>query len=218
MQPYYQDEAVTIFCGDCHKLLPDIATVDLTLTDPPYGIEYLSGYYQDGNPWSRVIGDTQLPSQLLPILSNKSRKAVLIFARWDMLWRMPPPKSVIVWIKNNWTAGDLQGAYARQWGCILFYPSKNHQFTNGKPADIYQSKRVPPSQLLHPTQKPIDLCQWLIEANTKAGDVILDPFLGSGTTAIAAKALGRHCIGIEIEEKYCEVAARRCSQGVLLTA
>ena len=100
--------------------------------------------------------------------------------------------------------GDLKHEHGRQWEAVCFYPRDMHGFITRIP-DVIISDRT--GNELHPTQKPVRLAHVILAANI--GDVVLDPFMGSGTTLVAAKRLGRKAIGIEIEEKYCEVAARR---------
>ena len=215
MKPYYQDKWVRIYHGDCRVILPRLdIKVDLVLTDPPYGIGYHSGYYKYGNPHKRLVGDSGYPTDLVATLCQIADKAVFMFCRWDYLWHVPQPKSFIAMVKNNWTAGDLEGEFGRMWEGILFYPQNGHKFNKRIP-DVIDCRRVPPTELLHPTQKPDFVCQTLIEACSNPTNLILDPFLGSGTTCFCAKKLNRYSIGIEIEEKYCEIAARRCSQEVM---
>jgi site-specific DNA-methyltransferase (adenine-specific) len=214
---YYQDDAVTIYHGDCRDILPHLEPVDLVLTDPPYGMDYISNRYKYGNPHDSIVGDNeQYPWGILLDLLSKTRCALFAFMRWDNLisWdnRMPKPKSFIVWAKNNWTAGDLEHEYGRSWEAIAFYPREFHQFCN-RPHDVIDDVRVPTTALVHPTQKPVNLIKKLLIPN--AGETILDPFMGSGTTLRAAKDLGRKAIGIEIKEKYCEMAAKRMSQSVM---
>jgi site-specific DNA-methyltransferase (adenine-specific) len=127
------------------------------------------------------------------------------------LAQMPAPRSVLAWVKNNWSRGDLEHEHGRQWEAICFYPQAGHEFIKRIP-DVLRADRT--GNELHPTQKPVPLVKKLIEANV--GDLILDPFMGSGTTLRAAKDLGRRAIGIEIEEKYCEIAVKRLAQEVLL--
>jgi len=215
MKPYYEDEAVQIFHGDCRDILPSIGKVDLVLTDPPYGMSYVSGWYVDKNPWGAIVGDDAYPVDLIPAWRDMARKAVFTFCRWDSLGQLPKPDSFIVWAKNNHSAGDLEHKYARKWEGICFYEGPQHHFSE-RPCDVYDTRRVPPQQLQHPTEKPVALCQWLIEPNTERDDVVFDPFMGSGTTIRAALNLHRKAIGIEIEERYCEIAANRCRQMVLL--
>jgi len=119
---------------------------------------------------------------------------------------MPPPKSVLVWVKNNWSMGDLKHEHGRQWEACCFYAQPEHKFIK-RISDVILAKRT--GNIFHPTEKPVKVMLRLIGCN--AGEIILDPFMGSGTTLIAAKELGRKAIGIEIEEKYCEIAAKRLS-------
>ena len=214
--PYYADDYVFIINADCREILPELPdkSVDLVLTDPPYGIDYYSGHYIGYNPHSPIIGDDHYPIELLPEFRRLSKEAIFMFCRWDKLVGVELPKSFIAVIKNNWTAGDLDGAFARQWEGILFYPQPDFAFNSRLP-DVIDCRRIPSTDLLHPTQKAEYPIQLLIQECSRQNAIILDPFLGSGTTAYCAKKLNRKCIGIEIEEKYCEIAAKRCSQGVM---
>ena len=107
--------------------------------------------------------------------------------------------------------GDLLHEHGRQWEAIAFFPLEDHEFIKRIPDVIHLRKT---GNNLHPTEKPVDLIKTLIGSNI--GDLILDPFLGSGTTAVAAKQLGRNFIGIEISEKYVKIAKERLRQEVLL--
>ena len=107
--------------------------------------------------------------------------------------------------------GDLQHEHGRQWEAIAFYPQSEHEFITRIP-DVIKENRT--GNTLHPTEKPIDLMKKILMANV--GDVVLDPFCGSGSTLVAAKQLGRNYIGIEISEKYCKIAEERLRQEVLL--
>ena len=217
MNTYYKDDFLTLYLGDCRELIPRLEltadskdSIDVILSDPPYGMQYNSGHYKYGNPFKPIEQDDRYPTDLLPKFREISSKAVLLFARWETLKEIDEPDSVIVWVKNNWTAGDLNHEYARQWEAILFYKGPNHKFYNGRPSDVIYCDRVPPTT--HPTEKPEPLISKLILQNTDVGDTIFDPYLGSGTTAFCAKKLQRKCIGAEIDERYLELAARRCSQ------
>ena len=212
MKPYYQDKYATIYHGDCLELLPEMPKVDLVLTDPPYGINYKSNHYKYGNPHDSIVGDTRFPLECIDQLIEISNCAVLLFCRWDNLFELPKPKSFITWVKNNWSAGDLEHEYGRMTEGICFYPCSEHRFANGRPHDVINCDRVGSSSL-HPTEKPVELCAKLLQHHK--AEIILDPFMGSGTTLVAAKQLNRQAIGIEIEEKYCEIAATRLSQEVL---
>lgn len=210
--PYYDHAGITIYHGDCRDILPHLPKVDLVLTDPPYGINYHSGHYIGRNPHAPIVNDDAYPVWAIEECRKLVSVACLFFCRWDNLRVMPSPASVIAWIKNNWTAGNLEHNYARAWEAVAVYNGEHHAFRNGRPPDVVRCNRVPAMSLLHPTQKPIELCQILM--NHHSAGIVLDPFMGSGTTLVAAKNLGLRAIGIEIEEKYCEIAARRLAQEV----
>ena len=207
MKPYYQDESVTIYNADCRDVLPTLDNVDLVLTDPPYGINYKSNRRVDWMQKDRIAGDEEFPLWLFDLL--KPRNAMFVWCRWDVLPQLPTPKSFIVWDKGVHSMGDLEHEYGRQWEACAFYPYAGHKFTK-RPVDIIRTPRVPPHQLQHPTEKPVAAITPLLVANE--GETVLDPFMGSGTTLRAAKDLGRKAIGIELEERYCEIAAKRMSQ------
>ncbi len=209
-KPYYQDSYVTIYHGDCREILPTLPKVDLVLTDPPYGIDYQSARRIDWQRKEKIQGDKEFPLWIFDEIKPPS--AFLVFCRWDIIYQLPRPKSFIVWNKCVHSMGDLEHEYGRQWEGIAFYPQIGHAFFK-RPVDMITSQRISPDKLVHPNEKPEGVICELIAHNK--GDLILDPFLGSGTTAYCAKKLNRHCIGIEIEEKYCEIAAKRCSQSVM---
>jgi site-specific DNA-methyltransferase (adenine-specific) len=208
MKPYYEHAGITIYHGDCREILPELGEVDLVLTDPPYGMEFQSNYRRVKH--DKIRGDDSLPLDVIDKCIKIASCACYVFCRWDNLSAMPKPKSTIAWIKNNWSMGDLKHEHGRQWEACCFYPGPLHFFKKRIP-DVIQRKRT--GNVLHPTEKPLYLLTALIDANE--GDLILDPFMGSGTTLRAAKDLGRKAIGIEIEEKYCETAAKRLAKEVL---
>ena len=228
MKPYYQDEWVTIYHGDCREILPDLPKVDLVVTDPPYnlGKKYGPGT-DDARPedeyWSWFDEVFQGISRLLDngfIYVTHSDKG---------MWKAKPHleecgfsyiQTLIWWGRNGYSMQLHRTTWSFRHEPILFFKKGDPGvLQSGKPGQWYTTVIEAPRPQsnftegrFHPTQKPVKLFKVLI-ARTP-GDLILDPFLGSGTTVIAAKALARHCIGIEIEEKYCEIAAKRCSQGV----
>jgi DNA modification methylase len=171
-------------------------------------MKYKSGRYKYGNPHEEIAGDNRYPSELIPKFKEKAKKSVVCFCRWDNLCEVEKPKSFIVWAKNNWSAGDLENAFGRMWEGILFYPLSGHKFNKRLP-DLIDFSRIPPTRIHHPTQKPTQLIDWLLRGISNKGDIVLDPFMGSGTTSVVCEKLNRKWIGIEISEKYCEIAAKR---------
>jgi len=200
----------TVICGDCLEVMRGMEdnSVDLVLTDPPYGIEFRSNHRKQKH--DKIIGDDSFPLWIFEEFNRIAKRAVYVFCRWDNLSELPKPKSVLAWVKNNWSMGDLQHEHGRQWEAICFYPQEEHEFIKRIP-DVIRADRT--GNNLHPTEKPVNLMAKIIQANV--GDIILDPFLGSGTTAVACKELGRNYIGIEISPEYCKIAEKRLSQGVL---
>jgi site-specific DNA-methyltransferase (adenine-specific) len=193
-KPYYNHGGITIYHGDCRDILPLLPKVDLVLTDPPYGIQFRSNFRIV--KYDNIIGDLELPIDLINMMIAKASRAAYVFCRWENLKQMPLPKSVLVWVKNNWSMGDLKHEHGRQWEAICFYPKDGHEFIKRIPDVLYADRT---GNNLHPTQKPEALIMQIIGANI--GESILDPFMGSGTTLRVAKDLGRKAIGIEIEEK-----------------
>jgi len=197
-----------IYQGDCLEIMktwPD-KCIDLVLTDPPYGMNYLSNHYKHGNPHAKIVNDDKFPLDALQEMFRIARHGVFSFCRWDNLRDIPKPKSFLAWIKNNWTAGDLEHEYGRQWEGIAFWPQEEHKF-NTRPPDVFNFTRIPSTQLNHPTEKPVNLLEVILKDNV--GDIILDPFCGSGSTLLAAERLGRRWIGIEISSEYCKIAQER---------
>ena len=210
MNPYYQDDYATIYHGDCvpflgRRMLPPI---DILLTDPPYGIAYRSNRRKNKHEY--IVGDSVLPAYLIGRFVPLARRASYVFCRWNNLTEMPIPKSFLVWDKGNHTAGDLKHEHGRRWEGVCFYPGPDHEFIR-RTADILRHPKA--SSTDHPTAKPVGLLVNILAANV--GDVVLDPFMGSGSALLAARNLGRRSIGIEVEEKYCEIAAQRLQQEVL---
>ncbi len=206
MKPYYEEAGITIYHGDCREILPTLPKVDLVLTDPPYGISYNRNKKHRGMvPHPTVIGDDAPfdPAHLL------------IFPRL-ILWgancyasKLPDSKTWIAWHKtltdnDEGQTSDMELAWAN---CI----GRNRLFTYLW-AGCYRQGEA--GDFFHPTQKPRSLMAWCIKLSNAPG-IVLDPYMGSGTTLRAAKDLGRQAIGIEIEERYCEIAAKRLSQEVL---
>ena len=174
----------TMHLGDCVEVMRGMARVDAVVTDPPYGMNFRSNYR--AVKYANIIGDDALPVETIERLISMSVHYAYFFCRWDNLGSMPPPKSVIAWVKNNWSMGDLNHEHGRQWEACCFYPGPEHKFIKRIP-DVIHCDRS--GNEIHPTQKPVVLMETLIAANE--GELILDPFAGSGTTGVSALRLGR---------------------------
>ena len=205
-KPYFEIGGITIYHGDCNEILPTLETVDLVIADPPYGMGYVS--HRRKVTHEKIQGDDALPVETIIQCIDKANNAAYICCRWNNIKQLPEPKDVIVWNKGPGSGmGDLLHSYIRRWEAVLFYPKENHKFSV-RPQDVINCKITKSN--IHPTEKPIDLMAQLISSNY--GDIVLDPFMGSGTALVAAKMLGRKGIGIELEERYCETAALRLSK------
>ncbi len=193
MKPYYQDEWVTIYRGDCREILPTLEKVDLVLTDPPYGL----GKRLAGGTWGQHDDwDLQTNSMVLELIHQKA----IIWG--GQYYNLPASRGWLIWYKRDAPPSISD--------CELAWTNLD---MNTKLFD-YPIAAVNAERNGHPTLKPVALFSWCLSFVPNA-NLILDPFLGSGTTAVVAKKLNRKCIGIEIEEKYCEIAAKRCSQSVM---
>ena len=214
MTPYYQHGDITIYLGDCQNILPILDAVDLVVTDPPYGISYHSNHYVGDNPFDPIEGDDAFPNVVVQWCIKHATSGTLAFLPIEALPLLPAAKSHIVWVKNNWTAGDLEHGYAHMWELAGFWPGPDHEFATARPVDVIESPRVAPTSLIHPTEKPVELIKKLL-LHHKCEQVI-DPYMGSGSTLRAAKDLGIPAIGIEINELYCRRTVHRLAQEVLL--
>lgn len=204
MTPYYQDDHVTIYHGDCREILPTLDKADLLLTDPPYGLgDKLSGGASHGwklttaQPWDMEVVE--------------GVEDMVDLARVSIVWggnyyRLPPARCWLLWDKkqsDTWSTGQAEMAWTNL----------------DRPVRVFRMSQVEAYGAMdkqHPTQKPLKLMTWCI-AMTQDDSIatVLDPFMGSGTTLRAAKDLGRKAIGVELDERYCEIAANRMGQEVL---
>ena len=188
MKPYYQDEAVTIYHGDCRDIMP-ILQYDAIITDPPYPDQHL----EYGNSDISFLGMYDCKQ----------------FVFWSAKVDFPLNYTAIhIWDKQTGCASEYERIFERKGQ--FNYKVWNYNVINCKRSASYQSDIF----YGHPSQKPFKLIDQLVIL-CKDEKVIVDPFLGSGTVAYCAKRLGHKCIGIEVEERYCEIAANRCRQMVM---
>jgi len=218
LKPYYQDDHCTIYNGDCREILPDLPKVDLVLTDPPYGIDFENKFTKyDGskNDWDRIIGDEK--EMDLNFLFNYGENQI-IWGAENFYKQLPHRGRWICWHKRSgvWKensvvqASDFEMAWtSKKTGTYKFF-----RVIHGGVINANSEGKGNNDKRVHPTEKPIVLMGKCIELFPDA-QTILDPFMGSGTTLRASKDLNRKCIGIELEEKYCEIAIKRLQQEVM---
>jgi len=213
--PYYEEAGIAIYCADCRAILPQLAQVDLVLTDPPYGIGADMRQSQRANTQGRNA--RCLSRDYGKSNWDQSPPAAWLFgllcevARFQIIWggnffALGPSSCWLVWDKAN---GD--NTYA---DCELAWTNLDkavrrivHQW--------HGMLRVGNEARFHPTQKPLAVMKWALQHAPDDCELILDPFMGSGTTLVAAKQLGRRAIGIEIEQRYCDIAIERLRQNML---
>jgi len=196
---------VTIYHGDCREWMPE---ADVLVTDPPYGIgeRWTKGSVVGRNGSSRLWGRGETWDDVAADISHLPTIPSVIWG--GNYFGLPAARGWLVWDKGQ----TFSGADAELAWTNLDIPVRVFRLSRID-AHVNQAE----SRKSHPSEKPIGLMRWCVGL-TPSG-TILDPFMGSGSTLVAAKSLNRKAIGIEIEERYCEIAARRCSQEVLgLTA
>ena len=196
----------TLYLGDCLEVMPTLVKVDSVVTDPPFGMCFVSSRRKEETKHTAIANDTT--TDLLKMICDyEVNHSKYIFHRWDDLRDISTPKSVITWVKNNHSMGDLKHEHGRQTELISFYNGDNHFFPTGRPNDVVKCAKT--GNELHPTQKPVGLMQNIVEWTD---GLVLDPFMGSGTTGVACAKIGRKFIGIELEEKYFDIACKRIEE------
>jgi len=206
VKPYYEHGGITIYHGDCREILPSVEA-SVMVTDPPYGMAYQSNW---GAGHGAIEGD-QSTAARDEILALWVGKPAIVFGRWDQL-RPARVVARLIWSKApDPGMGDLSFPWGNSDEEI--YVIGSGFVCTRRVANVITMGKPPVNGRSHPTPKPVALMAHLIERCPTG--VVLDPFMGSGTTLRAAKDLRRKAIGIEIEERYCEIAAKRLMQGVL---
>lgn len=225
MTPYYQDDAVTIYHGDCREVLPQLpqAGVDLVMTDPPFSVpvKYEDALGSYPRSWGdlvvmepffaeafREIGRVTKREGQVYICCNDDSYPVFFKVAYS-IW---PSSRMLVWYKPTGRRGR---GWRRSFELVLHCRSPQTQYAEGFRQDVIGIMPVRTLNRQHPAEKPGDLWDFLAANVAVAHPTVLDPFLGGGSVLDYAKRQGWRAIGIEIEERYCEIAARRCAQEVL---
>jgi hypothetical protein len=220
VQPYFQSEGVTLYNADCAEIQPQC---DLLVTDPPYGQEFVSG--RAGGKWGGLFGDDDkdgVQERLAHALKGLRRnRHVYIFKGGLDLSALPLCGfAEIIWDKQVIGMGDLSAPWGPQHETIAFatYQISKANREGGcgnlsarlRKGSVIRSIRPHSGRVKHhPTEKPVDILRQLIESSSVMGETVYDPFAGSGSTLVAAYLEGREAVGCEIDERYCETAARR---------
>jgi DNA modification methylase len=214
VQPYYAQDGITIYHADCRDVLPTLRA-DLVLSDLPYGtgLDYGAEFNDTPRYLDWIVADA-LPMMLA------AAPVVGLTCGISNVWRYPPARWILCWYMLN-ALGSTGYWGFNQWQPVLVYGTDPYLSRGlGRRPDVIVTaagsldRKNGPSG--HPCPKPIN--SWrkvLLRLSPSESDVILDPFMGSGSTLVAAKYSGRRAIGIEISERYCEIAANRLAQGVL---
>jgi len=204
MKPYYTDKktGIEIYHNDCREVLSELSYVDLVLTDPPYGIKLNYASFEDTPENVKA-----LVAEVIPICTAIAKRVVLTCATRQINF-YPEPAWILCWLNRA-------GAFPNPWGFTCWQPilcyGKDPYLAHalGSRSDVIEHSETAEKNG-HPCPKPIEFWKKLLaRCSVLPADLIVDPFMGSGTTLIAAKLLGRRAIGIDIEEKYCEIAAKR---------
>ena len=218
-------EDIKLYCDDCLDVMKKIEneSIDLIVTDPPYLIKYKTNRRKnkDHDFCSEILNDDN--EQLIidyirecyRILKNNT--AMYMFCNCDKVDFFKKElenagfkiKNMIIWVKNNWTAGDLKAQFGKQYE-IIFLVNKGRKCFNGKRiTDVWMFDRISGKKQLHQNQKPVDLLKQCILKHSDENDIIFDGFMGSGSTCVACIETNRKFIGVELDKKYFEIAKER---------
>lgn len=209
-----------IVARSARELLADLppGQVDLVIADPPYGVGSLITK-QRLNPFEDVANNEMVLADWLPeaYRALKDNGALYVFCTWrnEFLWRLAVQqagfevKNLLVWDKTRHGAGDLIQGYGPQHEFIIYCPMPMHKLRGSRPVDILRFDKVPELEMRYPYEKPVRLLQALIRNSSDAGDLVVDPFCGSGPTVEACAVLGRRYICGDVSAEAVAVAEKR---------
>jgi DNA modification methylase len=213
MEPYYQDEHTEIWHGDCLEIMPTLGEFDCTLTDPPYGIGEAAGKNKSRSCMAVSVDygdakwdDKPATEEAVAAIIEASTNAIIFGGNY---FALPPSSCWLVWDKDNGKNdfADCELAWTNLKKAVRMFKWRWQGM-------LQETMGTRKEDRVHPTQKPLAVMRWCL-THVPDAKTILDPFMGSGTTLLAAKLEGRKAVGIELEEKYCEIAAERLRQKVM---
>lgn len=209
-----------LYHGDSSDIIPALSKVDLIVTDPPYGINVMLPKRKTAPTPDLIAGDAEVDTKHIPMMMKRLKKngAIYCFTRLDVAheWVIAIQdsggkiKTPIVWDKGVHAAGDCAGDYGNRVE-IVIYATKGRHLLRGKRDQNYWKCPRPP-MCIHPTPKPVEIMARAIQNSSDVDDIVLDPFMGTGATGVAAGCTGRRFIGIELEKKYFDKACARIEQ------
>jgi len=206
---------------DASELLEslDEASIDLIVTDPPYGISFRSNMRTATPKFDAIKDDTDPNYSILKDFYRvlKDGTALYLYTRWDVYpkWKKEIEsvgfviKNMCVWYKPGGGMGDLEGSYSPEHEICIFAHKGRHKIRGKRISDVWKLRKDPPGSYIHPTQKPIHAMELPILKSSDEGDLVLDPYSGSGSTGVACAKSNRRFIGCDIEEKYVNLANER---------
>lgn len=196
---------ITLYNADCRDIVAG-AQYETIISDPPYGMAFRSNHRTVKHEAIANDGDVGMLQWACNLPATHSKN---IFCRWDNLVDVPKPKSLITWVKNNWSMGDLKHEHGRQTEVALFYPGPDRFFANGRPSDVVRAPRTGNDD--HPTQKPVELMEQVV---LWTAGTVMDMFMGGGSTGVACARLGRAFIGVELDPTYFDTACRAIERAI----
>jgi site-specific DNA-methyltransferase (adenine-specific) len=205
VKPYYEHTGITIYHGDCREVIPAVR-IGAVVTDPPYGINWSPRVNNRDSSWR----DESRASLMQWLDAPK----LCIWGGNYYTDQLPPSESWLIWLKRPSGFDDDPRTYATVEMAWTNYGGKPRTKTFVWDGGKRQGNAINRT-FCHPAQKPLEVMRWSIVCAGEIRGAVVDPFMGSGTTLEAAKALGHQAIGIELDEQYCEIAAKRLSQDVL---
>lgn len=218
-----EDKNIRLYNGDCLEIMDRLiergVKVDCVITDPPYGMSFVSNYRKE--KYDKIKNDCNL--DWLDDFSNKLNQLMndnthgYVFCSFHHVDKFKVAlskyfkiKNILIWEKNNTSMGDLKGDYAPKYEMIIYFHKGRRLLNGGRDCNILKYKRT--GNKHHPTEKPVDLLEFLVGKSSDENNIVLDCFMGSGSTGVACKNLNRKFIGIELDEKYFDISVQRIMQ------